>query len=232
MSAAPFVPPDAPPRSEDELLARADALAGRRFAWIAAGLGRAVPDDLTRHKGWVGQLVEHALGGAAGSSAGPDFPRLGIELKTIPVDAQGVPRETTFVCTATLRELGDQPWGDSPVRKKLARVLWVPVEAAPDIPLARRRVGAPYLWSPSPEEDAALAADWDELSGLVADGFVESITAHRGAWLQIRPKAANSRKRTWAEDDDGDLVRTLPRGFYLRRDFTARLLARHFIVAR
>jgi len=227
-----FDPPIGPPATEAELLARATAIAGRKLSWLAEGLDREVPPDLTRHKGWVGQLVEAALGCTAGSFAGPDFPRLGVELKTVPVDDAGVPRETTFVCSAPLRDVGALSWAESPVRAKLERVLWIPVQAAVDRPLPERRVGAPYLWSPSPEEDAALAADWDELSGLVADGFVESITAHRGQWLQIRPKAAHSKKRTWGEDDDGDPIRTLPRGFYLRRNFTARLLARHFIVAR
>ena len=190
-----------------------------------------MPPNLKRHKGWVGQLVEHALGSTAGSAAGPDFPRLGIELKTIPVDASGIPRETTFVCTATLGSLPETPWATSPVRAKLARVLWVPVAADPDLPLAERRVGRPYLWSPSPEDDAALAADWSEVADLVADGYVESITAHRGQFLQIRPKAADAQQRTWGADDEGDPIRTLPRGFYLRRAFTTRLLQAHFIVA-
>lgn len=227
-----FLPPDGPPNTEAALLDAAQGLAGRSLAYLAEGLGRPVPADLRRHKGWVGQLIEAALGCVAGSAAGPDFPRLGIELKTIPIDAEGVPRETTFVCTAPLMALGQLSWTESPVRKKLARVLWIPVEADPALPLARRRVGSPCLWSPSPEEDARLQADWDELSGLVADGFVESITAHRGHWLQIRPKAANRRQRTWGADDEGDPIRTLPRGFYLRRDFTSALLARRFIVGR
>ncbi len=226
-----FVAPQGPPPSEAELLSRASALAGRSLGHLAQGLQRPMPEDLTRHKGWVGQLVEHALGGIAGSAAGPDFPELGIELKTIPIDAAGVPKETTFVCTAPLKVIGDLEWFESPVRKKLARVLWIPVQAERDMPLAERRVGSPCLWSPSPEEDEILQADWNELSGLVADGYVESITAHRGRWLQIRPKAANNKQRTWAEDDQGDPIRTLPRGFYLRRDFTIQLLARSFIVA-
>lgn len=227
-----FAAPDAPPATEAGLLSRAEGIAGRTLAYLAEGLGRPVPHDLTRHKGWVGQLVEAALGCTAGSAAGPDFPNLGIELKTIPIDAAGVPKETTFVCTAPLTDIGTLPWQDSPVRAKLARVLWIPVEAHKQIPMGERRVGSPCIWSPDAEEDARLEADWNELSGLVADGFVESITAHRGHWLQIRPKAANRKQRTWGEDDEGDPIRTLPRGFYLRRSFTAELLARRFIVAR
>ena len=225
-----FVVPTRPPADEAELLARAEAIAGRSLASVAAALDRPVPPDLKRHKGWVGQLVEGALGATAGSAAGPDFPHLGVELKTIPVDRAGQPRETTFVCTAPLTTLGALDWADSPVRAKLARVLWIPVSADADQPLGRRRLGSPCLWSPSADEDAALAEDWRELSDLVADGFVESITAHRGQWLQIRPKAANREQRTWGTDDEGDRIRTLPRGFYLRTRFTARILGRHFVV--
>lgn len=47
-------------------------------------------------------LLELYLGAMAGSKPEQDFPELGIELKTIPVDAAGKPLETTFVCVAPL----------------------------------------------------------------------------------------------------------------------------------
>jgi DNA mismatch repair protein MutH len=216
------------PASEAELFARARALAGHPLGALAARLEVPVPPDLSRAKGWVGQLLERALDAPGTSRAGPDFPELGVELKTLPVDAAGAPRESTFVCTLPLARSGGLPWPRSPARAKLSRVLWLPVEADPVRPLADRRVGHPLLWSPSPAEEATLAADWDALVELVEAGFVESLTAHRGRALQVRPKAADARARTWAPGATGDPVRTLPRGLYLRRDFTRAVLARHF----
>ncbi|MCK6549705.1 DNA mismatch repair endonuclease MutH [Myxococcota bacterium] len=216
------------PSSEAELLARARAIAGRTFEWLAAEQGRDVPEDLRRAKGWVGQLVETALGATASTRPTPDFDVLGVELKTIPIDRDGRPRESTYVCTAPLAEIARVEWEASPIRAKLARVLWIPVEADPATPLARRRVGSPLLWSPSPEEDAILRADFEELASLIAHGFVDSITAHRGRWLQLRPKAKDASVRTWGLDDAGAPERTLPRGYYLRRTFTERLLERYF----
>jgi DNA mismatch repair protein MutH len=215
-----------PPASEAELLSRARRIAGRPLEALAGELARDIPADLTRAKGWVGNLIEDALGADASTRAEPDFTTLGVELKTIPIDERGDPRESTYVCTAALTSPGE--WRDSAVRKKLARVLWIPVEASVSIPLPARKVGSPLLWSPTPEEEEALRTDWEELAQLIASGWVESITGERGRWLQIRPKAADSRERTWGADDEGDPIQTLPRGWYLRRDFTRSLLLRHF----
>src|SRR5690606_35247323 len=140
----------------------------------------------------------------------------GIELKSVPVDGAGSPRETTFVCTAELEEMGLQAWEASRVRKKLARVLWVPIEADPAVELQWRRVGMPLLWSPDPSEETLLRADWDEFAELVGRGHVEEITAHRGQVLQMRPKGANAAQVRWGFDADGNPVRVAPRGFYLR----------------
>jgi DNA mismatch repair protein MutH len=174
-----------------------------------------------RAKGLVGGLLERALGATAGSASAPDFPALRVELKTIPLDSAGRPRESTFVCSARLRDLADTPWEDSPVHAKLARVLFVPIEAGTALALGARRIGAARLWSPTPAQHAALRADWEELAGLIGRGDVEQLTAHLGHHLQIRPKAANSRVRGRARDEHGAPLRTLPRGFYLRASFTA-----------
>ena len=68
----------APPRDEDELLARAHALAGRSLRGIAAEQGRPVPASLKAAKGFVGQLIEVALGADASTLPLPDFVELGV----------------------------------------------------------------------------------------------------------------------------------------------------------
>ena len=167
-------------------------------------------------------LLELYLGAMAGSKPEQDFPELGIELKTIPVDAAGKPLETTFVCVAPLTGNSGVTWANSHVRYKLARVLWIPVEGERQIPLAERRVGSPLLWSPSAAED--------EMLDLIVLGHVERITARHGEVLQLRPKAANSKALTEAIGEQGQPIMTLPRGFYLKKSFTGALLARHFSI--
>ncbi|MEQ8233417.1 MAG: DNA mismatch repair endonuclease MutH [Gammaproteobacteria bacterium] len=213
------------PRSEAELAARAHALAGVTLGELAASLGVRLPVDLRGHKGFVGELVEAALGADAGSRPVPDFEALGVELKTVPLGANQRPRESTHVCTVSLGELLGQQWADSSVRRKLARVLWVPVEATPSLPLAARRIGAARLWSPTVEDERMLAADWEEHMELLATGRFDAIDGRLGSCLQLRPKAANGAARVAASDADGQPAATLPRGFYLRATFTARILA-------
>ncbi|WP_414636868.1 DNA mismatch repair endonuclease MutH [Acerihabitans sp.] len=222
--------PIPPPGDETELLARANALAGYNLGELAAHAGLVAPADLKRDKGWIGVLLERYLGASAGSKPEQDFAAIGVELKTIPVDSLGRPLETTFVCVAPLTGNSGVTWETSHVRYKLARVLWIPVEGAREIPLTRRRVGTPLLWSPSAEEELLLQNDWEELMDLIVLGRVEHITARHGEVLQLRPKAANSRALTKATGEFGQPIMTLPRGFYLKKTFTGPMLARHFLV--
>jgi len=213
-----------PPRSEEELYARANALAGRDLAWVAGQHHMRVPPDLRRHKGWIGQVLEIALGASSGSNAQRDFPHLGVELKTLPVNAKGRPTQSTFVATAPLDAAGVSRWEDSWVRQKLSRVLFVPIVGGG--PPGERLVGSPVLWSPDPTEEAQLRADWEELTELAALGQLWQLTGTRGEVLQLRPKGADGHARTWHLDDEGRWVAATPRAFYLRARFTGAVLAR------
>lgn len=219
----------APPASEAELLHRARALAGLTLGELAGRLGAAVPASSRSGKGWSGQLLERGLGATAGGLAEPDFQGLGVEMKTLPLAAGGGPRESTYVCTVPLDGNAEPSWEQSWVRRKLARVLWVPVEGDPAIPLPERRIGTAILWSPEPDLDDTLRTDWEELMERVVMGEVDQISAHLGTYLQIRPKAADGRAHTRAVGTDGAPVRTLPRGFYLRTAFTTEILRRHYL---
>jgi len=221
--------PLAPPVDQQMLLQRAQALAGCSLGELALQLQLAIPANLKRDKGWVGMLLELALGASAGSKPEQDFPELGIELKTIPIDASGKPLETTFVCVAPLTGNSGVTWENSHVRYKLAQVLWIPVEGDRQLPLAERRVGTPLLWRPDAQEEELLRQDWEELMDMIVLGQVEKITARHGQVLQLRPKAANSRALTQAIGELGQPILTLPRGFYLKKSFTRALLARHFL---
>ena len=225
-----IVPLTAPPQSQEQLLAQAQRLAGYSLGELAALAGVPIPRDLKRDKGWIGILLEIWLGASAGSKPEQDFAALGVELKTIPIDRQGRPLETTFVCVAPLTGNSGVTWESSHVRHKLQRVLWIPVEGEREIPLAERRVGAPLLWTPDEEEDRQLRMDWEELMDLIVLGQVERITARHGEVLQLRPKAANSKALTEAIGAHGEPILTLPRGFYLKKNFTAALLSRHFLL--
>jgi DNA mismatch repair protein MutH len=212
------------PGSEAELLRRARALAGHTLAELAARAGVVIASEAARAKGLAGGLVERALGARARGNE-PDFARIGVELKTIPLTALGRPRESTFVCCASLVRIAEMEWERSGVCRKLARVLWVPIEADPRLPLPVRRVGVARLWSPTAEQQAALREDWEHLAGLIGRGDAESVDARMGRHLQLRPKARNASVLARGVDERGAPMRIPPRAFYLRASFTASIFA-------
>ncbi len=211
-----------PPRSEVELLVRAEALAGRSVGDLAAALALPLPREPRRAKGFIGALAELALGADPSAGDGPDFPALGIELKTVPLRRSGRPAESTFCCAIQMGEVDRERWERSRLRRRLAQVLWLPVAAAQEAPLAERRFGRACLWRPSAEEWELLQTDWEHLVGAIAAGRCPS--AHEGRVLQVRPKAAHGRVRALAAIDG--VRRVLPLGFYLRAGFTGALLGR------
>ncbi len=216
------------PQSEAELMSLCRNIAGQSLQQLANSVHWTVPPDLRRDKGWIGQLLECLLGTSAGNLSEPDFINLGVELKTIPLNSNYQARETTYVCTVPLLKNIGLQWQDSCVFKKLSRVLWIPIEADPDIPLAQRKVGNGFLWSPDEDDMDTLQTDWEDFMELISLGQVETITAHQGEYLQIRPKAANSSAITTGIGSDGLRKQTLPRGFYLRTAFTNRILRQNF----
>ncbi len=214
----------APPQSARELLARARALAGGTFGELAATVGLAPPPSPRRAKGFMGDLLERALGADAGSRPMPDFTALGIELKTIPVSASGKPLESTYVCVASARVPAGERWEDSLVKHKLSQVLWIPIEGVGQTPFLLRRIGWAVLWQPTAQQEQMLRQDWEELTELLVLGQREFLSARLGHALQLRPKAAHGKVTTWATNDEGIVHATLPRGFYLRAWFTHEIL--------
>ena len=163
---------------------------------VAAELGLAVPESTRRGKGWTGTVIEHALGASAGSLPEPDFRLISVELKTIPIGSNRRPLESTYVCTVPLAGDAAVRWQDSNVRRKLARVLWVPFEGDRSVPLPGRRIGSALLWSPTSEEESALANDWETLMERVVLGRWTKSRRGRasacrfGRRLRTQPRAA------------------------------------------
>lgn len=220
--------PKAEPRSISELMQRAEALAGLTLGEVAEVAGVKVPVNFKREKGWTGQLIELCLGASAGSKTQQDFAELGVELKTIPIDKLGKPLETTYVCYAPLTDIAGIEWQTSSVKNKIQQVLWMPIDGRREVAPKDRCIATPLLWSPSTTQENQLRTDWEELMEMIALGQIENITARHGQYLQLRPKAANGNILTEAIGNNGQVIHTRPRGFYLRKEFTGKILSAFF----
>lgn len=217
------------PQSQQELLQKCKKLSGLTLTDLAKHTHSALPTSPSSSKGWLGQQVEKFLGATAGSKAEPDFPHLGIELKTLPLGANGQVQESTYVCHIQLMQLNQQSWEDAWVNKKLQKVLWVPYEASKTVEYAERRIGNAILWQPSIQQASQLRQDWEEIMEKLCLGEQQQLSAHCGQYLQVRPKAANAKALTNAYDEQGNLCQTLPLGFYLRPSFTRTIVEQNYI---
>ncbi|MGD9591927.1 MAG: DNA mismatch repair endonuclease MutH [Candidatus Berkiella sp.] len=219
-----------PPLSIHDLLARCNQIAGKTLSELANEMDEKTPASLHHAKGWIGQLCEKALGANAVNLDQPDFIDLGIELKTIPVNAQGHPRESTYICMASIPNT-ERSWSTSRVYRKMAKMLWVPIESSSEKPIAQLRIGTPVLWSPSPGIQAQLQQDWEELIELITLGKYDQLSATKGKYLQIRPKAANAKTFIQVIDNHGQSISIVPKGFYLRTLLTKQILQEKYVTA-
>lgn len=205
---------------EADLLERCRSIEGFSFSQLAAHLGIYIPENPSSRKGFIGRAIELALGATSGSLSRPDFSEIGVELKTLPINCNGKPAESTFVTSIPLLTIHQQSWETSQCFAKLKRVLWMPIEGDTSIPYPYRRIGRGILWSPTAEEEQILADDWSELTMLITTGLLKQLDSSIGKYLQVRPKALNGRSLCYAFNEVGDRIQTLPRGFYLRSAFT------------
>lgn len=218
------------PQNLQELQQRCQQITGKTIGQVASELELEPPDTLLQTKGWLGQLLEAYLGATASSKAMPDFPNLGVELKTIPVTDQFKPLESTYVCTVqTNAEITN--WRESWVYRKLRTVLWAPVVGAKNTAISARIFATPILWNMDPETEQVLQRDWEELMEMLELGYAKNLSAKYGTFLHIRPKAANSKVLIQYLDMDGNNIKIVPKGFYLRPAFTQLILNRSLINA-
>ena len=216
-----------PPSSIEQLAGRASRLAGKTLADLAIEQEVKLPDNLKSKKGWQGQFFEKCLGADAGNLSKPDFSLINVELKTLPIDYSGKVQESTYVCVVDINNKLGLQWNESAVYHKLKHVLWVPIAKNKGENLSLSKVGTPFFWEMNEEEESILKSDWENAMELISMGKIDQLNSRMGEILQVRPKAANSRVLTQSIDDEGNPSHTLPRGFYLRPQFTQALLAKH-----
>lgn len=175
-----------------------------------------------KNKGHLGQAIEAALGVTLSNQSGPDFPELGIEIKTIPISEEGLPLESTYVCTAKL-PFTEYDWESSSVYHKLQCVLFIPIIIKE--PFLTSVIATPRYFTLTGPIAETMAQDWRMLSHLLQTGAFSQLSAHLGEYLQIRPKALNASEKVRVIGEDGHSIAVGPKGFYLRTRCTKAILS-------
>lgn len=213
-----------PPKDFETLIERLNNIVGKKLDELSKQACVNLPNDPVHAKGFVGELVELLLGASAESLPIPDFPELGLELKTLPLDENFKPLESTFICYAPLTDVRNVRFEETALYKKITRMLFVFTIAPRDLPMNERTIAGYSFWNPNAEQLATIKNDYNELMELVSLGRINEINAKLGTIIQMRPKAANGKVLTDCIGPDGTIIKTRPRGFYMRRIFTTELI--------
>lgn len=208
-----------PPQKWSILLDRCDKLVGKTIATIADKLQLTVPDNLKNNRGWIGNLLELALGAEAGSKPIQDFVNLGIELKSVAINHKGEVNNDIFVSSLPINSFMLQTWHTSHLLYKLKRILFVPIEQIKEIPLANRRIGRARLWTPTAYELSQLQQDWQDILDIITEGDFNAIKNNVGKILCVKVKALNAKQSNSFIDTEGFTSKIPPLSFYLRKDF-------------
>lgn len=216
------------PKTVNELMYKANSLAGLSLGELAEKSKDTVPANLLKKKAWIGNLLEIHLGADAKNQALPDFSQLEIELKTLPINQYGKPLESTYICRAP--DKAEARFNDSALYKKTKSILFIPILSNKELPIAQRVIAQPLLWNRTEEYEQSLYADWYELSENLRLGKFDKISAKSGKLIQLRPKAANSKSFIKRLDEDLNISYIVPKGFYFRTNFTTELLKKHYLI--
>ncbi len=214
------------PHDFNELISKLNSIVGKSIETLANEYHMPLPISPLHGKGFIGELMEMCLGATAKNQSIPDFPELGLELKTLPVDSSLKPLESTFITYAPIDNIRFLTFEKSSLYAKMSRMLFVIVLSTRSLGYDERKVLGYFFYTPSKEDFAQIKNDYEEIYEQITTGNIEHITAKFGSIVQLRPKCANGKNLTRCIGPDGENILTRPRGFYLRRAFTEQLVER------
>lgn len=210
---------------EKILLMYAQGLNGYSVEEVSIALSESVPKKLTKNKGFIGSLLEKVLGSQAiNNKSCVDFPFLGIELKSIPINKLNYPVESTFICNVPLTRNTGLSWKSSYFYQKIKKILWVSVQGDKKILLKNRLFKKSFIWVPSTYEIGILKSDWEVLIDKIILGKIKEINSSDSSIIQIKNKYSKKSNVITFTNNYGHLTSIRPKAFYFKKSFTAYLL--------
>lgn len=173
-----------------------------------------------RGKFGAGMIIEACFGIPPNSSSEPDFPRCGVELKTLPLVKTGSRlrvKERTSISLIDYNQLVGETWETASVRPKLREILFVFVVMDHEV-LGRSRVIGSRLWSPDDAVGTLFELDWTTTHDRVAKGEADKLS-ERDSWaLAASRKGAGNVHDLVSQPRSG--TPALRRAFALKPCFT------------
>lgn len=173
----PNLVPDFDRSDSAEILRFAQLLVGKRIDQVLDV--PPGPASGSRTKGVVGAHYERIFGIKTNSDARPDFPKAGVELKSVPLERIGRGLRVKERCSLTTIDYSavlSTPLGKSHLWAKTRQILFVFYEWSPGVPMTTFRTAGVTLWSPGSLEESLLRKTYKYIKTRVNDGQAHLIT--------------------------------------------------------
>lgn len=204
----------------EELNERAESLKGITIRDLLKG------NDFDKGKGAIGNIIEReGFGIANNNDARPDFDKLGIELKVLPLkkNAKGEysVKERTKVCSINYKELVKENWIESHARYKLDKILFVFYYYDKEDNFNSRILDY-LLFHLENSDEPLIRSDWERTKGLVEEGKAHLLSESQNVVLAAsRSGAGKLEEKKWPDQPVQHLsIKARQRAFSLKPSFT------------
>jgi DNA mismatch repair endonuclease MutH len=221
------------PYSEKEILKHAKKAKGKTIQELLDTSPLDIKSTKSGNKGRVGNLVEENWFGIPNNSEqAPDFEKVGIELKVIPVHKVGNKgwqvKEDTKITSINYMGLIHENWIGSHAKKKLEKILFIfysyikedPNNSNSPLDLSQCKVIDIGLWElMKNDEHRTIKDDWEGIQNKVMQGMADKLSQKDS--LILSAKTAGKNKLDKVEQPNKTFEETARRrAFALKRAFT------------
>ena len=183
-----------------------------------------------KDKGYVGKAIEkHWFDIEPNNSSKPDFPKVGLELKVIPLIKQKRAinvKEKTKICSIDYNKLVLEKWNDSHAKEKLDKVLFIYYLHDKDN-LLYGQIKKVDLWELTKgNNELIIKYDWLDIQKKVIDGYAHELSEKFNDVL-VAGRSGSGGKDKFGKEKDLVIQpnqmfqeKALKRSFFLKRSFT------------
>lgn len=213
--------------NEKSILHYAKKLVGKSIAEILEGTDKSV--DI-KNKGIIGTIIEEFYFGIMpNSSPLPDFEKVGIELKIIPLIQQRrkvAVKERTKVCSINYMKLVDEEWQTSHAKQKLNKILFIYYLYEKEN-IKNSSIKKVDLWELGKDSsELIIKDDWLRVKQRVVDGYAHELSEKEFHLLSASRSGSGGRdangilKDLVEQPNQSFQAKALKRAFSLKQSFT------------
>jgi len=169
----------------------------RNYKGMTIGdLSRLFDLEPTRQKDYKQIIIRKCLYATDNTSRLEEFEKQGIIVRIFPVrESTRHPIEAISFPAFRFMEIINKTWESCDLREQTERILFVPLLGEPrKDKVGDYKLGNPFFWSPTPEQEAIMRKEWEMYVDLIREGKADELpTAKSRQIIHVRPHARDSR---------------------------------------